>query len=81
MDQHNSQLAHHILELAPQLAPSLLLVIDEPFRTLVLPHETWFNCAELTSAREPMGRQAIKQRYPPPISLTVRCFEDLSHRR
>ena len=42
MDQHNSQLAHHILELAPQLAPSLLLVIDEPFRTLVLPHETCF---------------------------------------
>ena len=39
MDQHNSQLAHHILELAPQLDLPLLLVIDAPFHTFVLPHK------------------------------------------
>lgn len=35
MDQYHSQLAHHILELAPQLDLPVLLVIDAPFSTSV----------------------------------------------
>ena len=40
MDQHNSQLAHHILELAPQLDLPVLLVSDALFHAFVLPHGT-----------------------------------------
>ena len=35
MDQYHSQLAHHILELAPQLDLPVLLIIDAPFPTFV----------------------------------------------
>ena len=41
MDQYHSQLAHHILELAPQLDLPVLLVIDAPFPTFVLPQEPY----------------------------------------
>lgn len=41
MGQHHSQLAHHILGMAPQLALSLLLVSNAPFRTSVPSHKPY----------------------------------------